>query len=339
MSDPANLRVFEDIEPGETHQSGPYKVTREQILAFARMYDPQPFHLDDAAAEASVLGGLAASGWHTTAIGMYLYFHGFVKHVAGMGAPGVDEVRWLRPVKPDDELTLHVSIPTTRPSASRPDRGFISVEIDMRNGGGETVMTQRFSMMVQRRGAAQDIRPPLAPHLLQAPALVETPPPDPKLCGFLDEAEIGAEFELGSQTFAPDAIIAFAESFDPQYFHTDPERAKQSHFGGLAASGWHTAALWMKSYIDARDRSAALRRSQGLQVAVPGPSPGFANMKWLRPVLAGETIGYQTKVTGVRRLTRPGWGLIESLNTGRAADGALVFSFEGRILWPFAPGR
>jgi len=338
MREHTNLRAFEDIEPGEIHQSGPYKVTREEILAFARMYDPQPFYLDDAAAEASVLGGLAASGWHTTAIGMFLYFHGFVKHVAGMGAQGVDEVRWLRPVKPGDELTLQISIPATRPSASRPDRGFISVVIDMRNGAGETVMTERFSMMVQRRGASQDIRPPLAPHLLQAGAPAGQPPANLKLCGFLDEAEIGTEFELGSQLFTPDSIIAFAQSFDPQYFHLDPERAKESHFGGLAASGWHTAALWMKNYIDARTRSAALRQSQGLPAAVPGPSPGFANMKWHRPVLAGETIGFQTKATGIRRLTRPGWGLLESFNTGRAADGAVVFSFEGRILWPFAPG-
>jgi acyl dehydratase len=337
MDDRANLRYFEDIESGETHQSGTYKITREEILAFANMYDPQPFHLDDAAAEASVLGGLAASGWHTTAIGMYLFFHAFVKHVAGMGAPGVDEVRWLRPVRPADELTLNISIPATRLSASRPDRGFISVVLDLRNGTGETVMTERFSMMVQRRGAAQGIRAPLAPSAVQATVPDIPPPVDLKLSGFLNEAVIGAETALGSQLFTPDAIIAFAQKFDPQYFHTDPERAKESHFGGLVASGWQTSALWMKSYIDARDRSAVLRASQNMPVAIAGPSPGFANMKWLRPVTAGETISFYTKVTGTRPLARPGWGLLETFNTGLAGDGAVVFSFEGRILWPIAP--
>jgi acyl dehydratase len=336
MGDQANLRYFEDIEPGETHQSSPYKVTREAILAFASMYDPQPFHLDDAAAEASILDGLAASGWHTAGIGMYLYFHGLVKNIAGMGAPGVDEVRWLRPVRPDDELTLDISVPATRLSASRPDRGFISVVLDLRNGASETVMTERFSMLVQRRGAAQEIQAPLAPPPVEA-SVPNPLPADLRLSGFLNEAVIGAETELGSQLFTPDAIMAFAQEFDPQYFHTDPERAKESHFGGLVASGWHTAALWMKSYIDARGRSAVLRASQDMPVAVPGPSPGFANMKWLRPVRAGETISFHTKITGTRPLARPGWGLLETFNAGQAADGTIVFSFEGRILWPIAP--
>jgi acyl dehydratase len=137
--------------------------------------------------------------------------------------------------------------------------------------------------------------------------------------------------------FTAEAIIAFAKEFDPQYFHTDPERARESHFGGLIASGWQTAALWMKHYIDARARSSALRSSQGMPAAVAGPSPGFANMKWTRPVRAGETINYRMKVTGTRPLARPGWGLLETFNTGVAADETVVFSFEGRILWPIAP--
>src|ERR1700712_5027688 len=106
----ADLRTFEDIEPGESVRSGPVAVTREAILAFAQIYDPQPFHLDEAAADESLLEGLAASGWHTTAMSMRLFYDGFVRHVASMGAPGIDEARWLRPVRPGDQLSLLLTV-------------------------------------------------------------------------------------------------------------------------------------------------------------------------------------------------------------------------------------
>lgn len=328
------MRYFEDIVPGESHEAGPYRITREDITSFARMYDPQPFHLDDAAAQASVLGGLASSGWHTTSIGMLLYYQGFVQHIAGMGAPGVDEVRWLRPVLVNDVLSMTISVPAARASNSKPDRGFISVVLDLRNQDGQTVMTERFSMMVQRRGTVQTGRPFVA---AAQPVPMGEPPVDLALCGFSDEMPVGAETALGAQIFTPEAVIAFAKQFDPQYFHTDPERAKESHFGGLVASGWQTSAMWMKSYIAARDRSAALRREKGLPVAIPGPSPGFTNLKWIRPVYAGETISFYTTLTGTRPLSRPGWCLLETANSGRAADGATVYSFDSRLLWPLAP--
>jgi acyl dehydratase len=329
------LRYFEDIEPGETFLSGPLVLTRESIRSFAMLYDPQPFHLDEAAARASVLGGLAASGWQTTAVGMRLYYDGFVRHIASMGAPGIDEGRWVKPVRPDDPLMLRIAITDKRASASRPDRGFISVMLDLRDGSDETVMTLRFAMIVQRRHATQAVRPPPSMGLGAAPAGL--PDPDPMLTGFLEEIEIGHATILGSQLFTPEAIVTFASAYDPQYFHLDAERAKDSHFGGLVASGWQTAAMWMKSYIAARDRSGELRQSRGLPVAVGGPSPGFSALKWPRPVHAGETITFGMSLTSKRALPRPGWGLVQTHNTGHAADGSLVFSFDGRLLWPLAP--
>ncbi len=329
------LRYFEDIEPGETFLSGPLALTRASILSFAALYDPQPFHLDEAAARESVLGGLAASGWQTTAVGMRLFYEGFVRHVASMGAPGVDEGRWVRPVRPDDPLMLRIAITDKRASASRPDRGFVSVALDLRDGSDKTVMTQRFAMMVQRRGATQAARP--LPPVPLGVAPTGLPDPDPMLTGFLGEIAIGHEAQLGAQLFTPEAIVTFASAYDPQYFHLDADLAKTSHFGGLVASGWQTAAMWMKTYIAARDRSGAHRHALGLPVAVGGPSPGFSAMKWTRPVHAGETITFGMTLKSKRSLLRPGWGLVETHNTGHAADGTLVFCFDGRLLWPVAP--
>ena len=333
----AELRYFEDIEPGETVHSGPIAITREAILAFAQIYDPQPFHLDEAAAKDSLLDGLAASGWHTTAIGMRLFYDGFVRHVASMGAPGIDEARWLRPVRPGDALSLIVTVADKRLSASRPDRGFLAMTLEMRNGADESVMTQRFSMIVQRRGAAHVAT--AAPYVPPLPMGTAAALANPMLSAFYEDVDIGHEAQLGSQLFTPEAIIGFASAYDPQYFHLDAEAAKRSHFGGLIASGWQTAAFWMKHYIAARTRSSEARHAAGLASAVGGPSPGFSNLKWIRPVHAGDTITYAMTVTGKRPISRAGFGLIVTENTGRTADGTLAFSFEGRLIWPMATGK
>ena len=332
----ADLLHFEDIEPGAVLRSDPLVVTREAIIAFAATYDPQPFHLDEAAGAASLLGGLSASGWHTTALGMRLYFDTFVGRIASMGSPGVDEVRWTRPVRPGDALHLVLTVGETRPSSSRPDRGFVTTHLDLRDAAGATVMTQRNPVIVQRRSAVRQERSGAAPQRAAMPASA-VPEPDLLLAGSYDEAAVGHESVLGTQLFTPDIITGFAALYDPQYFHLDAEAATRSHFGGLIASGWQTAACWMKHYVGARDRSGEARAAAGLPVTVGGPSPGFTAMKWLRPVHAGEAITYRLAITG-KRTGRPGWGMISTANTGHAADGTTVFSFEGRLLWPTEPG-
>ena len=341
----ADLLHFEDIEPGTVLRSEPITVTREAIVAFATAYDPQPCHLDEAAGAASPLGGLAASGWHTTALGMRLYFDAFIGRIASMGSPGVDEVRWTRPVRPGDALHLVLTIGDKRLSGSRPDRGFVATHLDLR-AAGETVMTQRNPVIVQRRGVPQQGAAPdrsatgmpaKDTPAKDTPAMAH-PEPDLMLAGPYEEVAVGHESLLGTQLFTPEAITTFAALYDPQYFHLDAAAATRSHFGGLIASGWHTAAFWMKHYVAARRRSGEARTAAGLPVAVGGPSPGFTAMKWLRPVRAGETVTYRLAITG-KRTTRSGWGLITTASTGHAADGSTIFSFEGRLLWPAAGDR
>jgi acyl dehydratase len=133
---------------------GPYVVTREEIMEFARRYDPQPFHLDEEAGRAMHFGGLVASGWHTAAIAHRLLIEGALKETASLGSPGLDELRWLKPVRPGDALTLRIEVLELMPSRSKPDRGSIRWRFELRNQHGETVMSHRPLAMFARRPAA-----------------------------------------------------------------------------------------------------------------------------------------------------------------------------------------
>ena len=146
------LLHWEDYAVGNVAHYGPRRITREEILAFAAEFDPQPMHADEDAARATMLGGLVASGWHTCALAMRMMADGFVLASASMGSPGVEEVRWLRPVRPGDRLTVRSTVLETRPSASRPGMGFIKFRHEMLDQADNCVMTLVSSMMIARRG-------------------------------------------------------------------------------------------------------------------------------------------------------------------------------------------
>lgn len=148
------------------------------------------------------------------------------------------------------------------------------------------------------------------------------------MSGWFEDIEIGARRELGAHTFTQDEIITFAKKYDPQVFHIDPEAAKHSMFGGLIASGWHTAGMWMRLVIDAE--AGALNRG--------GVSPGFEDMRWQKPVRPGMTISYSTEVIEkVELKSRPELGLVKSRNEGRDEAGELCFSFIGKGFVPKRP--
>ena len=140
---------LEDLHVGQTFTTGSITVTTEAIKAFARDYDPQPFHLDEAAAEASLFGGLAASGWHTAALSMRLLVDGLP--IAG-GLIGVGgETTWPRPTRPGDTLTVHIEVLEITPSRSRPDRGMVRTRNETRNQHGEAVQISNLGIVVWRR--------------------------------------------------------------------------------------------------------------------------------------------------------------------------------------------
>jgi len=143
---------------------------------------------------------------------------------------------------------------------------------------------------------------------------------------WFEDIEIGAKRALGSYTFHEAEMIAFAKKYDPQPIHIDADAAKKSMFGGLIASGWHTAAVWMKLAVGSRMMEAGdkkLNRS--------GVSPGFEDLRWLKPVRPGDTLFYSTEVVGkVDLKSRPTLGLVKSLNEARDANGELYMSFIGK---------
>ena len=157
------------------------------------------------------------------------------------------------------------------------------------------------------------------------------------MTGFYEDVEIGTRVDLGHHLFTPEAIVAFARRYDPQPFHIDEAAAARGPFGGLAASGWHTAAVWMKLYVAHRQASLRDLEARGEPAPASGPSPGFRNLKWHRPVMAGDTVLFDSTVTAKRARTEPGWGLVFQHGTGRLEDGRPVLSFDSAVLWQRRP--
>ncbi len=160
-TDPAptrpGLQYWEDFPVGQVREFGAMPVTREAVLAFAREFDPQPFHLDEAAAQASLFGGLSASGWHTCAMAMRMMCDAYLLDSASLGSPGIDQLKWTLPVRPGDTLSVRFTVLEARPMASRPGVGLIRSQWDVRNQHAEVVLTMLGWGMFRRRpgGAAE----------------------------------------------------------------------------------------------------------------------------------------------------------------------------------------
>ena len=150
-----SLLYFEDFPPGDISEYGDHLVTAEEIVEFARDFDPQPFHLDEAAGRETQAGGLIASGWHTASLLMRMNCDQFILRSASQGAPGTDEVNWLKPVRPDDRLRVRRTTLGARPSRSRPQTGLVEFLFEVFNQNGEIAMTQKGALFLGRRPAVE----------------------------------------------------------------------------------------------------------------------------------------------------------------------------------------
>ncbi len=302
--------TFEDFPLGRFGTFGPRHVTRDEILAFAAEFDPQPMHLDEEAAAKSMLRGLSGSGWHLCSLMMRMMADGFITRAASLGSPGVDEVRWLSPLRPGDDLMLDVDVLEARTSKSRPETRYRQVQMHRAQCRGA--------------GARRD----------------DVADPDQAARGsglmrFFDDIEIGQRREIGAYTFTAESIKTFAAKFDPQRFHLDEEEGKNSLFGGLAASGWHVGSACMSLLVADGQRLAREAASRGEEVAVWGPSPGFRDLRWIRPVLAGDTVAYVNVVIDKRTsASRPGWGILTARTTGTNQRGEEVYSITASAFVP-----
>jgi acyl dehydratase len=148
--------TFEDFPPGRFGSFGPRHVTREEILAFAGEFDPQPMHLDEEAAAKSLLQGLSGSGWHLCSLMMRMLCDAFITRTASLGSPGVNEVRWLAPLRPGDDLMLDVDVIEARVSRSRPETGIVMFKSTARNQAGEVLCEMTSPIIVGRRQRAEE---------------------------------------------------------------------------------------------------------------------------------------------------------------------------------------
>jgi len=157
MTADADLIHFEDLEPGTTFSLGPMPVDKAEVIAFASQYDAQPMHLDEDAARHSLLGGLAASGWHTCAMLMRMMADAYIRRMAGEGAPGVDFVKWRRPVLAGDVLSGSSRVLTRRRLRSRPEIGIVNMRHQLVNQRGEVVLESENPVMVRIRAPDGDL--------------------------------------------------------------------------------------------------------------------------------------------------------------------------------------
>ena len=334
---------FEDFVVGESVRTHSIAVSQDDLVAFASRYDAQDFHVDPEAASTSFVGRLIGSGWHSCALLMRLIAEDFLLDSTGMGAPGIDEVKWLRPLLPGQAVSARRTVLETKASRSRPEMGLVRFKLELLDQDDEAILLQTNWIMFGRKGGGARPQPrgdwlahgpryqrPLPESPLEAPA----GPAEPTR--FFEELEIGRRHELGSFVFTSEEIVAFARSFDPQPFHLDEAAARTSLFGSLAASGWHTAAVWMATMVSHRKRQLAATIGRPARL---GPSPGFKNLRWSKPVLAGDRITYFSEIADKRpSASRPDWGLFFHRNTGVNQNGEEVFSFDGCVFVERKPG-
>lgn len=320
---------FEDFVPGSGREYGSTRIEEAPMFEFAREFDPQPMHLDATSDQAKLMGGVIASGWYTAGVNMRLLTDGMLLKSAGMGSPGISKLRWLAPVRVGDTLTSRLEVLERRASTSKPDRGFVDFRFEVRNQDGVVVMEQINLIMFGRREPGAAVEAPRS-SIAPPPAEAFASEANAESLGLIEEIRPGTVLRLGTYDFTPDNIIGFARRFDPQPFHLSEAGGKATHFGGLSASGWHTASAWMRTLSD----FWASRAAMGIHIPKRGPGMGFDNLSWLRPVLAGDQLTYFTRVEGARRsASRPGWGVLNLRNYALNQKSVPVFAFSGASLW------
>ena len=319
MNEPDRRLHWEDFTAGASVDFGEAHITAADIVAFAIEFDPQPTHLGDAAADE-----LVASDWHTCAMLMRMMCNDFLCRAAGAGAPGVEHVIWFGTVRPGDVLRVTRTPLETRASKSRPRIGIVRMLLEVFNQRGEKVLSWLPVQLYDRRDPSA-APPPAEVFQLQNPETPRrTPPnlPHERTDAFVDGFEdipVGKETALGCYTFSKENMLGFATRFNPQYFHADEAAATASLYGGLIASGWHTAAVWNRLFVTNRHKFGAAvpprpGRDHGARF---GPSTAVLDMKWPAPVRPGDTISFRTRIVEKSEPAAfPAWGFVTSFHEG-----------------------
>jgi len=319
----------EDLAIATAICCGRREVTAAEILSFAQAYgEPDP-------AEAPT-GALTASPIHVCAIMMRMVCDGVLNRAASLGSPGVDRVRWLKPVRAGAVVETRFTPLAKRVLASRPDVGLTKVLIELLDSAGEALASWDTNQLTRMRvRSAAEPRPqaerrsaPVSLWDAEAGAGTQARP----AC-FFGECTIGAMLDLGFEDFSAAQMKAFAREFDPQPFHLDEVAAEASLFGALSASGWLTIACLERLIARRRSELADAARRAGLRPARWGAPPGLEDLRWPAPVLAGDTVEYRCRLAQKVCLPPPAeQGLLLWHVEGRKQTGATVLSLTARTL-------
>ena len=335
-------RSFEELEVGEAFRLGPYPMSEKRIIEFARSFDPQPMHLDSGSGQASPLGGLAASGWHTASVAMRLVYDAWLRTLRGAGSPGIERNEWPRALMAGETVQGDGRLLSKRVLRTRPGTGVAHVELSLQGSkGGAEVLRARWWVFFERN--SRDSSPERLSEPDQSRARPERTPP-PRLSDasvpdlrmlHLGGVERGETVFLGEVAANTDEILSFARSFDPQPFHVDPLAAEDGPFRGLCASGWHTCSLWMRANVRARQRILASldeneRRQLEHSAAV---GLGFDDLSWTRPVRPDQRLlAFITALESRESRSRPGWGIARWRAEITDDDENLVLRFHPSLL-------
>lgn len=321
--------AFEDFSVGQVLDLGFVTADKDEMIAFARRFDPQPFHLSEENAKATFPGRLVAPGWYSCSLMTKLLAERYLVQSTLCGGAGMQELRWHKPVLPGDRLHVQVCIVSQREARSKPGFGLIDIEAKLVNQHDDIVLSNITTIMMALRGVS--IKPNHYERPLKrvcAPAQTEI-----QSFSFIEDVAIGEKYVLGTHTFTPEDIRSFAQIYDPQPFHLDAEAAERSYLGGLCASGIQTAAQWTTFSALYNAQTIELARKEKKIPPCFGVSPGFKELRWFMPVFAGDEITYRSEVVGKHGVpSLHGWGLLMLKASGENQYGQKVLEYRPSVL-------
>jgi acyl dehydratase len=316
--------AWEDLEVGRTFPLQDMTLSRREIISFATSYDPQPFHIDEEAARATLLGGLAASGWHSCAVLWRRAQQDLLARCLHRGRPAVSDVRWLAPVRPDRKLRLRAVITDRRPCTRSSRVGMTSIRYEALSDTDGLVMNLKAHHLFQRRtdGAAPH---GAQPHAEAARASFAGMRRRVDGIRYFEDVEPGDEIDLGVYVFTPHNIREFA-------ILTGAGAAETAR-PSWVASAWHLTAAWMQRIVTYYTVQSARLKLAGNPVPLLGPASGIKHLRWHRSVRAGETVRFVSWAE--RKIDLPvrmGWGLLVCGAEGFDSHGRPVLSFNPQLL-------
>ena len=302
--------TFEDFPLGRKFELDSFTLERQDMVNFARTYDPQAFHLNDENTDKTYPGRMVASGWFLCSLLVREFAKGFLKDSNMYCGAGMPELFWLEAVLPGDKLRMEAVVIESRVSRLRPEIGIVTLSGGFINQHDVKVVSNQVVIFIGRRGETAH------PNLPDRSILEEKT----VICGnekavklpFFEEIEFGSQWNIGSHIFTAERIRAYASLYDPQPFHLDEVLARQSFLGGLCAAGVHVALTWWTLGILNHNRAEAEALQQGTLYPRLGLMQGFRDLTWYLPVYADDVLTYSAKILKKHELPdRKGWGVLD----------------------------